>query len=66
MTAPYMHNGAFRTLESVMDFYNKGGGAGLGINIPEQTLSSKPLNLSKQESEQVIQFINSLTDNPSV
>lgn len=64
-TGPYMHNGAFKTLESVMDFYNKGGGAGLGINIPEQTLPSKPLNLTKQESEQVIQFINSLTDTPA-
>lgn len=61
-TAPYMHNGSFKTLESVLDFYNKGGGAGLGLSIPEQTLASKPLNLSKEECNQIIQFINSLTD----
>ena len=56
-TAPYMHNGSFKTLESVLDFYNKGGGAGLGLNIPEQTLASKSLNLSKEEFNQIIQFI---------
>jgi cytochrome c peroxidase len=61
-TAPYMHNGSFKTLESVLDFYNKGGGAGLGLNIPEQTLAAKALNLSKEECNQIIQFIHSLTD----
>jgi cytochrome c peroxidase len=25
LTAPYMHNGVYNTLEEVMDFYNKGG-----------------------------------------
>jgi cytochrome c peroxidase len=63
MTAPYMHNGKFRSLESVLDFYNKGGGNGLGLNIEDQTLPSKPLNLTKKECNQIIQFINSLTDN---
>jgi len=63
-TAPYMHNGAFRTLEGVLDFYNKGGGNGLGLTVEEQTLPSKPLNLSAQESDQIIRFINSLTDKP--
>jgi len=62
-TAPYMHNGTFKTLESVLDFYNKGGGNGLGLVIEDQTLPSKPLNLSKNECNQIIQFINSLTDN---
>ena len=57
-----MHNGNFPTLESVMDFYNKGGGAGMGLEIPAQTLSSKPLNLSKQEIAEIISFLHSLTD----
>ncbi|HTF81537.1 MAG TPA: cytochrome c peroxidase, partial [Cytophagales bacterium] len=30
LTAPYMHNGAFKTLEEVMTFYNQGGGVGMG------------------------------------
>ena len=30
LTAPYMHNGAFQSLEQVIVFYDKGGGAGMG------------------------------------
>lgn len=59
-TAPYMHNGAFRTLQQVMDFYNKGGGAGMGLAVPNQTLSSQPLHLTPAEITQVIAFIGSL------
>ncbi len=61
-TAPYMHNGSFKTLNSVMEFYNRGGGAGLGLNIDDQTLSPKPLNLNKTEIDHIIAFIDSLTD----
>jgi len=61
-TAPYMHNGAFSSLEKVMDFYNQGGGAGLNMDVPEQTLSAKRLNLSDQEVKDIIEFMQSLTD----
>lgn len=61
-TAPYMHNGAFATLEQVLEFYNKGGGVGLGLNIPEQTLSPKPLKLDSTEIRHIILFLHSLTD----
>ncbi|TAE45331.1 MAG: cytochrome-c peroxidase, partial [Bacteroidetes bacterium] len=46
LTAPYMHNGAYMTLEQIMDFDNKGGGAGIGIPLPNQTLPTDPLNLN--------------------
>ena len=59
-TAPYMHNGVFQNLKQVIDFYNKGGGAGLGLKIPNQTLSSEPLKLSSKEEQQLIVFIHSL------
>ena len=62
MTAPYMHNGGMKTLEVVMDFYNKGGGNGIGLNFKHQTLSSDKLNLSKREISQIIAFMKSLTD----
>jgi cytochrome c peroxidase len=62
MTAPYMHNGKFRSLEKVIDFYDKGGGRGLGLNVPEQTLLQTPLHLSAQEKKDLIAFIGSLTD----
>jgi cytochrome c peroxidase len=61
-TAPYMHNGRFRTLRRVIDFYNKGGGRGLGINVPQQTLPDKPLHLTVPEINAIITFMNSLTD----
>lgn len=62
LTAPYMHNGAYKTLEEVMDFYNEGGGAGLGLDVPYQTLSDGKLNLNKKEIAQIISFMNALTD----
>ncbi|GAB1307893.1 cytochrome c peroxidase [Urechidicola sp. KH5] len=62
LTAPYMHNGSFETLEEVLTFYNEGGGAGLGIEIPNQTLSSEKLNLSQQEMDAIIVFLKTLTD----
>ncbi|GAA4113399.1 cytochrome c peroxidase [Aquimarina addita] len=61
-TAPYMHNGVYNTLEEVMDFYNKGGGAGLGISVSHQTLSPDPLDLTQKEIADIIAFMNSLTD----
>jgi cytochrome c peroxidase len=61
-TAPYMHNGAFATLEQVLEFYNKGGGVGLGLNVPMQTLSPKPLQLDSSEVNDIISFLHSLTD----
>jgi cytochrome c peroxidase len=60
LTAPYMHNGVFTTLQQVMDFYNKGGGAGLGLKIDNQTLPSDKLNLTQKESEEIISFIKTL------
>jgi len=59
-TAPYMHNGVFKTLQQVMDFYNKGGGNGLGFKLDNQTLAVDKLNLTQKESDEVIAFIKSL------
>ncbi len=61
-TAPYMHNGAFNTLEEVMEFYNHGGALGKGLDWPQQTLASDSLNLSKNEINDVIAFMKSLAD----
>lgn len=60
-TGPYMHNGVFATLAELIDFYNKGGGAGLGIDLPNQTLPDKPLNLTNAEKQDLIAFIQSLS-----
>jgi len=62
LTAPYMHNGVFKTLEEVVDFYNKGGGAGSGIDVPNQTLAPDSLGLNSVEKKALISFMHSLND----
>jgi len=62
LTAPYMHNGVYKTLEDVIDFYDKGGGSGLGIAPANQTLPANHLQLSHEEKKQLIAFLHSLTD----
>lgn len=66
LTAPYMHNGVFNTLEEVVDFYNNGGGQGLGIAPPNQTLPFEKLNLTKKEKKDLVSFMKTLTDTASV
>ncbi|TYC18076.1 methylamine utilization protein [Bizionia gelidisalsuginis] len=62
LTAPYMHNGVYKTLDEVMTFYNNGGGSALGIQLEHQTLPSDALNLSDDEIKAIIDFMNSLED----
>ena len=61
-TKPYMHNGVFASLDEVVDFYNAGGGAGRGLPVHNQTLSSDSLNLSQVEKYELIQFMKSLNE----
>lgn len=63
-TAPYMHNGSLPALADVVDFYDKGGGNGLGLRNSFQTLSERPLHLTGDEKEALISFMESLTDKP--
>lgn len=59
-TAPYMHNGAYQTLDQVMEFYNNGGAAGLGIKLANQTLPEEKLQLTENEKKDIIAFMESL------
>ncbi|MBD2756748.1 cytochrome c peroxidase [Spirosoma validum] len=59
-TAPYMHNGIYQTLEEVVDFYNKGGGNGLGFNLDNQTLPFDQLNLTAPEKKALVAFMKAL------
>ncbi|WP_109301116.1 cytochrome-c peroxidase [Aquimarina sp. AU474] len=61
-TSPYMHNGVYNTLEEVLDFYNRGGGSGIGIAQDYQTLPPDKLNLNEQEIKDIIAFMESLED----
>jgi cytochrome c peroxidase len=59
LTAPYMHNGAFRTLEDVIEFYDRGGG-----DIPSKDPLLKPLNLTDREKKDLVDFLRALTGDP--
>lgn len=62
LTAPYMHNGVFETLEEVLDFYSGGGGRGLGLDVPLQDDKIRRFNLTPQEKADLIAFLLALTD----
>ncbi|MEQ1530821.1 MAG: cytochrome c peroxidase [Methylococcales bacterium] len=56
LTAPYMHNGRFSTLQQVVEFYNAGG---VGNENLDPLL--KPLQLTKAEMDDLSAFLLSLT-----
>lgn len=60
-TAPYMHNGVYNTLEQVIEFYNLGGGGGLGFDLEHQTLPFDELNLTSEEQNALVAFMKTLT-----
>ena len=62
LTAPYMHNGRFKRLEEVLDFYAHGGGPGLGFRVPNLDDKIRSYELSAQEKEDLVAFLCSLTD----
>ncbi len=62
LTSPYMHNGVYETLDEVVQFYNVGGGEGMGLDVPHQTLSPDSLGLTTNESKAIIAFMKTLTD----
>ena len=55
-TGPYMHDGSLKTLEDVVEFYDKGG-------IPNKNLDAnmKPLKLTAQEKKDLVEFMKALS-----
>ena len=58
LTAPYMHNGRFATLEEVVDHYNSGGHWVENVN----SQSINKLNLSDYEKKALVAFLKTFTD----
>ncbi len=56
-TAPYMHDGRFKTLEEVLDHYASGGHPGINVSP-----NVRQLHLSKQDRADLIAFLNTLND----
>jgi len=62
LTAPYMHNGRFKTLAEVLAFYAKGGGKGQGLELANLDDKIRVFSLSTAEQQDLIAFLNALTD----
>ena len=62
LTAPYMHNGMYKTLREVVVHYNKGGIHELGgESIGTIDAKIKALNLTELEIDDLVAFMESLT-----
>jgi len=57
VSAPYLHDGTYQTLEEVIENYNRGG-----LPFINRDTLMKPLNLTRQEKEDLINFLKALTD----
>ncbi len=55
-TGPYMHDGSLKTLEEVIDYYDRGG-------IKNKNLHTlmRPLNLSKEDKQALVAFLKGLS-----
>ncbi|QPJ66176.1 MAG: hypothetical protein G3M78_12545 [Candidatus Nitrohelix vancouverensis] len=54
-TAPYMHNGIFKTLKDVVEFYDMGGN-----DDPIKSPFISPIGLSNTEKRELVDFMLSL------
>jgi cytochrome c peroxidase len=55
-TAPYMHDGSVKTLEAVVDLYDRGG-------VPNRNLDNRirPLHLTAEQKQDLVAFLNALS-----
>ena len=60
-TAPYFHNGSHATLEDVVAFYSELPG---NPPVGHRELTLKPLNLTDEETDAIVAFLESLTGDP--
>jgi cytochrome c peroxidase len=71
LTGPYFHNGGHATLESVLEFYNRGGnrrwtssGDTTGLDGTDSNLDQDifPLALGQSDRDAIVAFLKALTD----
>ena len=61
ITAPYMHDGRYKTLKEVLDFYS-GHVNSNSPNLDPNMEHLGPIDLTETEKEAIIAFLNTLTD----
>ncbi len=68
LTAPYMHDGRFATLNDVLEHYSHGitDNANLDSRLRDSSNQPRRMNISDHEKEALIAFLNTLTDYSAV
>lgn len=62
VSAPYMHDGRFQTLEEVLGFYNQGIHGAANLESSLIPAANTGLALSNQDLKDIIAFLHTLTD----
>jgi cytochrome c peroxidase len=64
LTAPYMHDGSFETLEDVIDHYSTGiqDHPNLDFRLQDEQGEPKIFNISEYEKKAIVAFLGTLTD----
>jgi len=59
LTSPYMHNGSYKTLEEVIDHYDRKGD--VKENLSPNMMGTEPLGLTAEDKADLVEFLKSLT-----
>jgi cytochrome c peroxidase len=64
LTGPYMHDGRFATLESVLNHYSENikQSPNLDIKLKDNNGKAKRMNMTTAEKNAIVAFLNTLTD----
>ncbi|KAA9333596.1 cytochrome-c peroxidase [Adhaeribacter soli] len=62
LTAPYMHDGRFKTLEEVLDHYRSGVKVSATLDARLQQNGKTGIEMTEEEKTRIIQFLQTLTD----
>jgi cytochrome c peroxidase len=68
LTAPYMHDGRFATLEDVVEHYSSGikKHPNLHENLRKADAEPRNMNFSQEEKDALVTFLKTLTDKEGV
>lgn len=62
LTAPYMHDGRFKTLKEVLDFYSEGVHTSANVDAKMTAAHGGGVQLTEDEKYFIISFLSTLTD----
>jgi cytochrome c peroxidase len=62
VSAPYMHDGRFKTLDEVIDFYSEGLNVSPSVHPLMHKINDRGAKLTSRQKQQLKAFLNTLTD----